>query len=39
MKKDEFVYKEQVEKAREVLQKKMNIETMTICKITIICKH
>ena len=38
IKKDELMYKEQVEKAREVLQKKTNIETMTIWELTTICK-
>ena len=32
------MYKEQVEKARKVLQKKTNIEKMTIQELTTICK-
>ena len=38
IKKDELMYKEQVEKAREVFEKKTNIETMTIRELTTICK-
>ena len=38
IKKGDFVYKGQVEKAKEVVQTKIYIETMTICELTTICK-
>ena len=38
IKKDEATYNDQVKKAREVLAKKLTIESMTIRELTIICK-